>query len=182
MVNLYFVVMEVEMDEQLDIYDENKSLVGRTHPRGMPRADGDFCLVVHVLVQNSNGLFLITKRSHKDYLPDFWENTGGAVIAGETSREAAIREFNEETGFMLVPKSGELMFTDKVVRSGWSCFMDNWFFRQDFDIADFVPQEGETVAAKWVTLEEIITLHKNGEFVPFTETGVDGYFRRLGLL
>ncbi|WP_234122992.1 NUDIX hydrolase [Clostridium hydrogenum] len=61
------------MDEQLDIYDENKSLVGRTHPRGKTRADGDFCLVVHVLVQNSDGLFLITKRAHNDYLPDFNE-------------------------------------------------------------------------------------------------------------
>lgn len=182
MVNLYFVVMEVQMDEKLDIYDENKSLVGRTHPRGIPRADGDFCLVVHVLVQNSDGMFFITKRAHKHYLPDFWENTGGAVIAGETSLKAAMREFNEETGFTLIPKFGELLFTDKVVKSGWSCFMDNWLFRQDFDIADFVPQEGETVAARWATLEEIITLHKNNEFVPFAETGLDGYFRRLGLL
>jgi 8-oxo-dGTP diphosphatase len=174
--------MEAHMDEQIDIYDENKSLVGRTHPRRNPRADGDFCLVVHVLVRNSDGLFLITKRAHKHYLPDFWENTGGAVVAGETSLEAAMREFNEETGFTLVPKLGELLFTDKVVNSGWSCFMDNWLFRQDFDIAGFVPQEGETVAARWATLEEIITLHENSEFVPFAETGLDGYFNRLGLL
>lgn len=170
------------MYEQLDIYDYNKNLTGRTYPRGKLRADGDFCLVVHVLVQNSDGLFLITKRAPKQYLPDLWENTGGGVIAGETSLEAAMREFTEETGFTLVPKLGELLFTDKVVNSGWSCFMDNWLFRQDFDITRFVPQEGETVAAKWATFKEIITLHENGEFVPFAETGLDGYFKRLGLL
>jgi 8-oxo-dGTP diphosphatase len=174
--------MEAQMVEQLDIYDENKNITERTYPRGKPRADGDFCLVVHVLVQNNDGLFLITKRAHKHYLPDFWENTGGAVIAGETSLEAAMREFNEETGFILAPKFGELLFTDKVVNSGWNCFMDNWLFRHDFDITHFVPQEGETVAARWATSEEIITLHENGEFVPFAETGLDGYFKRLGLL
>ena len=170
------------MEEYIDIYDENKNLVGRTQPRSKERAKGDFCLVVHVLVQNSEGLFLITKRAHKNYLPDFWENTGGGVMAGETSLEAAIREFNEETGFTLVAKLGELLFTDKVVNSGWSCFMDNWLFRQDFDIEEFVPQEGETVAARWATYEEIISLHENGEFVPFVETGLDGYFSRLGLI
>ena len=104
------------------------------------------------------------------------------MIAGETSLEAALREFSEETGFALAPERGELLFTDKVVNSGWSCFMDNWFFRQDFDVADFVPQEGETVAAKWAPFEEIMVLHERGEFVPFTETGLDGYFRRFGLL
>lgn len=170
------------MDELTDIYDENKNTVGRTHPRRKPRADGDFCLVVHVLVQNSAGLFLITKRAHKHYLPDFWENTGGAAIAGESSLEAAMREFHEETGLALAPELGELLFTQRVVNSGWSCFMDNWFFRQGFDIAGFVPQEGETVAARWATVEEILTLHERGEFVPFAETGLDGYFKRLGLL
>lgn len=171
------------MDELLDIYDENKKFTGKIHPRRQPRADGEFCLVVHVLVQNDDGLFLITKRAHdKHYLPDFWENTGGSAIAGETSLEAAMREFHEETGFMLIPESGELLFTDKIVNSGWSCFMDNWLFQQNFDIKKFIPQEGETVAAKWAAFDEIIKLHENGEFVPFAETGLDGYFRRLGLL
>ncbi len=173
---------DIQMDEQQDIYDENKNLTGRTHPRRQPRADGDFCLIVHVLVQNSDGLFLLTKRADTHYLPNYWENTGGAVIAGETSLQAAIREFYEETGFTLAPERGKLLFTDKIVNSGWSCFMDNWFFRQDFDIAGFVPQAGETVAAKWAAFEEIIALHERGEFVPFTETGLDGYFKRLGLL
>ena len=168
------------MTEWQDMYDESKRLVGKRRLRGQPRDDGEFCLVVHVLVQNSNGLFLITKRAHKIYLPDYWENTGGAVSAGETSFEAAMREFHEETGFTLDPMCGELLFTDKVVNHGFSCFMDNWFFKQDFDIAEFVPQEDETVAAKWASFEEIMSLHERGEFVPFAETGIDGYFRRLG--
>ena len=170
------------MIEYMDIYDESKKCTGRTHPRGEPRADGDFCLVVHVLVQNSDGLFLITKRADGHYLPNLWENTGGAVITGETSIDAALREFYEETGFTLLPENGRLLFTDKVINSGWSCFMDNWFFRQDFDIENFIPQEGETVAARWATFEEIIALHDHGQFVPFSETGLDGYFRRLGFV
>ena len=60
--------------------------------------------------------------------------------------------------------------------------MDNWFFRHDFDIAVFVPQPGETVAAKWATLDEILAMHERGEFVPFSETHLDGYFEKLGLL
>ena len=169
------------MAEWMDMYNEDKVPTGRTHPRGEPRADGDYALVIHVLVQNSDGLFLITKRAPREYLPNFWENTGGTAIAGETSLEAAIREFKEETGFVLLPECGELLFTDKITNQGWSCFMDNWLFRQDFDIVDFVPQEGETVAAKWATADEILALHEQGEFVPFSETGADGYFKRLEL-
>ncbi|MDR1687819.1 MAG: NUDIX domain-containing protein [Clostridiales bacterium] len=168
------------MDEQMDIYDENKALTGRTTAHKKPKADGEFCLIVHVLVQNSDGLFLITKRADIGYLPNLWENTGGAVKIGETSLEAAKREFHEETGFTLLPERGKLLFTLKKVNSGFSCFMDNWFFRQDFDIENFLPQDGETTAAKWASYDEILNLHKNGEFVPFSETGIDGYFRRLG--
>jgi 8-oxo-dGTP pyrophosphatase MutT (NUDIX family) len=170
------------MIEQNDVYNGDKNLTGRTHPRGKPRADGDFVLIVHVLVQNSSGLFLITKRSEKDWLPNLWENTGGAVIAGETSLDAAIREFHEETGFTLDPNCGELLFTEKRVLPGWSCFLDNWLFRQDFDTDEFVPQEGETVAARWAAANEIIALHERGEFVPFGESCLEGYFERLGLL
>ena len=80
------------MDERQDIYDENRNFTGRTIPRREPRADGDFCVAVQVLAQNSAGLFFITKRAPaKRYWPDYWEYTSGAVIAGETSLDGALR-------------------------------------------------------------------------------------------
>ncbi|MDR2909402.1 MAG: NUDIX domain-containing protein [Oscillospiraceae bacterium] len=165
------------MDERIDIYDANKKLTGRTRLRRQPRADGDFGLVVFVIVQNSQGLYLITKRAQKDYMPGLWENTGGVAIAGETSIEAAMREFHEETGFTLLAEKGCLICTKRAMAPGFSCFMDVWLFEMDFDIEGFVPQKGETIAARWAAREEILKLHDKGEFVPLAEIGLDEFYR-----
>ena len=85
--------------ELWDVYDARRQLTGRTHRRGVPMQPGDYHLIVFVWIFNSAGQLLLTKRSpEKESYPNLWETTGGAVIAGETSREAIVRELREETG------------------------------------------------------------------------------------
>jgi hypothetical protein len=43
---------------------------------------------------------------------------------------------------------------------------DVWLFRQDFELADVVLQEFETIDAKLPLPEEILELAKNGDFIP----------------
>jgi 8-oxo-dGTP pyrophosphatase MutT (NUDIX family) len=164
------------MPEMMDIYDKNRALTGRVHPRGQPREDGDYVIAVQVFVRNSDGRFLITKRSgDRSGFPNLWEISGGGVHAGETSFEAILREFREETGFTLSPERGELLFTHTHLTPNWNAFSDIWLFNQSFDIAGFVPQEGETVAARWASVDEILAMHERGEFVPFSEYGIAGW-------
>ena len=58
-----------------------------------------------VWVVNSLGDFLLTLRSpEKEASPGCWENSGGAVVAGETSLQGALRELGEETGIQASPR------------------------------------------------------------------------------
>ena len=45
----------------------------------------------------------------KPVYPNCWENTGGAVLAGETSLEGALRELREETGLAAQPEALRLL-------------------------------------------------------------------------
>ena len=63
---------------------------------------GNFNISVHVWIINTEGEFLIQKRSaNKKKFPNMWSMMGGAVLSGETSEEACIRETDEELGIML---------------------------------------------------------------------------------
>ena len=150
------------MPELWDIYDAERNLTGRTHKRGEPLQPGEYHLVVHVWLVNSRGEFFTTLRSpEKDYLPNMWETCGGSATAGEDSLAAALREFREEAGIVLRPECGKCVLN---LRRFESNFCDVWLFRQDVDIAEFVPQPGETAQACWATAEEILCMMEAGEY------------------
>ncbi len=93
--------------ELWDLYDENRIPLGRTHPRGEPVPEGTYHLAVIVVILNPRGEVLLTRRAkEKAVCPGWWENTGGAALAGETSLQAILRELREETG--LAPDPQEL--------------------------------------------------------------------------
>ena len=90
--------------EYNDIYDENRILTGRRHLRGTPWLPGEFGLVVCVWVYDGGGNILLTRRAPGKSFAGTWENSGGAVKAGETSRQAIVRELYEETGIRAEPE------------------------------------------------------------------------------
>ena len=156
-----------------DIYDENRNVTGKTHPRGAMLKEGDYHLCVLIWLQNMKGEFLLTKRDPTKGFPNLWECQGGSAVAGDDSLTAAIREVKEEVGVEMIPENGRLLFTNK----GDHFFCDVWYFQQDFQLAEVVLQEGETVDAKLATLDEIKELVEKGNFIPcefFEEV-----FRRL---
>jgi ADP-ribose pyrophosphatase YjhB (NUDIX family) len=78
-----------------------------------------FRLVVHVLLER-NGRLLLLRRRGTGIADGAWAPPGGHVEAGETPREAALRELAEETGLAvpgeeLVPAAA-LFFDDGVLR------------------------------------------------------------------
>lgn len=137
--------------EKWDLYNGNRELVHRIHNKGDRLMPGFFHIVVGVWVINSNNELLITKRSkYKDKYPGLWENTYGSVLAGESSRKGAARELYEETGIRI----DEKMLTYCATVKGATSFVDMYKLNYDVQIDYLKMQEGETIAARWVTLEE----------------------------
>ena len=95
-----------------DIYDENRNLTGKLHRRGTPWKPGEYGVVVCVWVYDGRGHLLLTRRAREKSFAGTWENSGGAVKAGETSRQAIARELYEETGIQAEPEEFELMDSD----------------------------------------------------------------------
>ena len=99
--------------EYWDIYDKNKQRTGRQMKRNdWCLKDDEYHLTVLGVVAHKDGRFLITKRvMTKAWAPGWWEVSGGAAQAGETSEEAVIREVKEETGLTLdVYEGGEELY------------------------------------------------------------------------
>lgn len=151
-------------EELWDIYDADRNLTGRFHRRGDFFEDGEYHLVVHVWLMNSNGEFLLTKRTPNKGFPNMWATTGGSALAGDDSLTAALREVKEETGLIADPACGSCVIN---YRRGDN-FVDIWLFRQDFNLDDVVLQEGETCDRMYAKADKIKELINNGMFVPYS--------------
>jgi len=98
-----------------DIYDINKRPTGRTMKRNdWCLKDGEYHLTVLGVVARPDGTFLITKRvMTKAWAPGWWEVSGGAAQAGESSYDAVLREVKEETGLDVSTAREGYLFTYK---------------------------------------------------------------------
>lgn len=85
--------------ELWDVTDAEGIPTGATHRRGDPGFPvGRYHIVASVCVVREDGLVLMTKRAAVKDWPLCWEFPAGSSLAGESSREGAVRELAEETG------------------------------------------------------------------------------------
>ena len=135
--------------EHWDLFDGARNPLGKTRLRGTPGNPGEYHIVVSIWTVDSAGNILLTLRDPaKESYPDRWENTGGSALAGEPSRQAAVRELFEETG-IVADESELLLLGEQIARES---FVDHYLLRRDVSLADIRLQAGETADAKWVTL------------------------------
>ena len=157
--------------EYWDIYDANKNVTGRTMKRNdWILKDGEYHLTVLGVIKRSDGRFLITKRvMTKAWAAGWWEVSGGAAQAGETSKEAVIREVGEETGLDVSNAEGGYVFTYKRENPGEgdNYFVDVYRFEMDFAESDLKLQQEETDGYKLATQQEIEEIAKQGIFVHY---------------
>lgn len=65
------------------------------------------------IIVRCNNKVLLCKRNAEGSLPGFWSCPGGKMEEGETSKEAAVREFMEETDLAVY---GDLKFIGAIKR------------------------------------------------------------------
>ena len=146
--------------ETWDLFDETRQPLGCTQKRGEPTPPGLYHVAVCVWTVNSHNEILLTLRHpDKDLYPNYWENTGGAVQAGESSKAGAIRELFEETGIRA--DEAELVYLGS--RREETAFFDSYIVRKDVPLNQLRLQEMETVDAQWVDLDRLDAMMASGE-------------------
>lgn len=157
--------------EYWDIYDADKKPTGRTMKRNdWCLKDGEYHLTVLGIIARPDDKFLITKRvMTKAWAPGWWEVSGGAAMAGETSEEAVKREIREETGLDVTGWDGGYLFTYHRDNPGEgdNYFVDVYRFCADFSEEDLQLQEAETDGYRFATAEEIKALAEEGIFLHY---------------
>ena len=134
-----------------DVYDEKRNLTGRVHRRGSPWRKGEYGLVVCAWVYDGRGNILMTRRAPQKSFPGTWENSGGAALAGENSRQAMVRELFEETGIKAAEEEFEFLESGK----DRNFHYDYYCLKRNTPIEEIVLLPGETDAVKWVTYAQV---------------------------
>ncbi|MGW7227923.1 NUDIX domain-containing protein [Streptomyces cyaneofuscatus] len=159
-------------DEILDIVDERDEVIGQA-PRGEATARGLRHRCVFIEARDAQGrLFVHRRTATKLLFPSHYDMfVGGAVGAGESYDEAALREAEEELGVSGLPMPEPLfrfLYTDEK-HSWWSAVYQ---VRCELPVA---PQAEEVA---WHTFLDDAELEERlGEW-PWVPDGVEAY-RRL---
>lgn len=154
------------MPEYQDIYDIHRNLTGKIIQRGQPRNNGEFVLVVHLLLFDQQGRFLVQKRvEHKASFPDMWDiSTGGMAQTGDTSQSAVTREAQEELGIILDFGNTAPIFSFR----SQNTFDDYWLAEINSENLNFKLQSEEVSEVRWVTEQEWLALLSTHQVIPYS--------------
>ena len=164
------------MAEYWDLYDANRNPLGRTIKRGDAFAEGEYYVCCEVWMQNSEGKLLMTQRHPDKKAGGLWEFTGGGVLVGETTKQAALRELEEELG--VTAKEKDLSLLDVYQHKNY--FMDIFVAKMDVETSSLVLQRSEVVDAKWVSHEEILKMIEEKRVVWSVGLRYGMYSEKLG--
>ena len=144
------------MPEFWDAYDRDFNKIENvTLVRGEPIPDGLYHLVCDIVVNHTDGTYLLMQRDLQKNFGGRWELTaGGSALIGETPLEGAMRELREETGIA----SSDFKELRRVVNEQRHFVCVVYFCLTDCDKNSVTLQEGETIDYKWVTKEEILKM------------------------
>lgn len=150
--------------EIFDLYDKDFNLLDKKMERGTTNNPGEYHLVVHIWIKNSEGKYLIQQRNKlTDRIPHQWACTGGAVTSGEDSITGAIRETEEEIGIRFdesdLIKVGRF-FSDTDTAN---YITDLYVIKKDVLIKDCVLDINEVKQVAYYTMDEYHELVKNNK-------------------
>ena len=148
--------------ELWDLYKKDGTPAGIEHIRGEKMPNGLYHIVGGVAVRHVDGTYLLLQRDwNKPGWPGLWElGASGSVLKGESPLQGAVRELYEKCGI----NSGELELL--FMSRGKDAFYYNYLCITDCPKDSIVLQEGETVAYRWVSREELLHFMHSDEAIP----------------
>lgn len=161
----------VKPPEPIDVYDADRRPTGLVIDRRSQRlGQGQYMLYAIVVVCDAQGRMLITRRAlDKAWAAGWWEVPGGGACAGETTRDAAIREAGEEVGLDLTRGTLELLWSYRNDDPGYSdnYFADIYRATLDFSAADVRLREREATEFALASWDEVRELAQQGRFLHY---------------
>ena len=143
-----------------DVYDENRNLTGKVHRRGTHWEEGEYGLVACVWVYDGYGHVLLTRRAKGKSYAGTWENSGGAVKAGEDSLSAIVRELREETGAV----AGTFLSLGQLYPSpGYCGEIIHMYLAKDLTFGETDPDEDEFLNMERIPIEKLVEQVLSGE-------------------
>ena len=168
--------------EYVDIYDRNKNKTGKTKIRHKDTLEeNEYIIGVQLIIFNENNEILITKRSdNKRILPGKWECNGGGIKAGESSIEGLKREISEELGIEL--DMDKVKFFKTVVKDDRHNIKDIYLYKENIGINDLEFSDNEVSAAKYVTIEEYMSMFNAGDIVYNVDFDINDYQKAIEII
>jgi len=160
--SFYFGIIKREgsfIMELIEVLDDNGNKIGVVKEKDIIKEDGDFYRAIAVMIVNSDGEILFTKRSKdKKMYPELWSMfITGHVKAFEASIDAASREIQEEVGIDVSNKELNYLYTIKDEKRNNShienIFFDNYILYKDIDINDIKVNE-EIEGVQFVSIDD----------------------------
>ncbi len=159
------------MDEYIDIVSETGEPTGKVALKSEAHKQGWFHNTIHLWLYTKKGEILLQQRSHKKSIyPLLWDvSAAGHIDAGESFKNAAIRETREELGLTISKNDLIKIGVHKHPNSYANGAIKDNEFHQVYiaelkvKINQLVPQEEEVEAIKLVSFKEFRTLLNNSE-------------------
>jgi len=145
------------MKEERDLYNSNLEKTDKTYFKGDKIPEGYYPMVVMIAIENSNGEFLMQKRSENK--GGDWGVTGGHPKAGETPIEGIITEVKEELG-LFFSKDDFTLYDSGC--DGKDCYK-MYLVNKDIDLNDITIEEEELTEVRWFSMEELDNMVSTGE-------------------
>lgn len=149
--------------ELLDVVNEQGEPTGQRldkkviHARGVRHRD------VHVWITNGHDVLQQQRCADKSIMPGEWDiSVGGHVRAGESYRDAAVRETHEELGLVRTPEQFHRigLVATQLALPGWAhphnVVGGNFvIYEPDLSLDDLRLQESEVQGARWYPIDQL---------------------------
>ncbi|GAA4952458.1 NUDIX domain-containing protein [Algibacter agarivorans] len=164
--------------EYIDIVTKEGKQTGKSELKSIIHQKGYYHHTSHIWFFTPNREILLAQRSVKKIIcPLMWDvSVAGHIDAGETPKQAAIREIEEEIGLSITENDLQKIGVFECFQTYENGIQDNEFHNTfitelKVSISELKPQEEEVEALKLITFEEFETLvininNKNNHFVP----------------
>lgn len=147
--------MILMLREKRDLYDKNGNKTNLTYYKGDEIPKDYYPMVVMIVIQNSDGEFLMQKRVESkggDY-----GVTGGHPKSGETPFQGIITEVREELGIDI--SNNEIIEFDSGC-DGIDCYK-MYYTKLDLDISQFNIQLEELTEVRWFSVDKLYEMVDN---------------------